>query len=112
MFSAAGSLTSPSGISTIFLGLPIIVLHPRGQRFLQLGVEVVPGVHREFRLGNVVFAALPALLHLLDFHDTNGAEVGSHLAVQAVNQILSPSGVLNTQEFKYGIIQVSSVFPL
>src|ERR1035438_6679067 len=58
MFSAAGSLTSPSGISTFFLGLPIFVLHPRWERFMDLAVYVVPGVHREFRLGNVVFAAI------------------------------------------------------
>ena len=82
MFSAAGSLTSPSGISTIFFGLPIVVLHPRWKRFLELGVCVVPGVQREFRLGNVVFAAaMSALLRLLDFHNTDGAEVGSHFAV-------------------------------
>jgi len=49
---------------------------------MELAVYVVPGVQREFRLGNVVFAAaMSALLHLLDFHDTDGAEVGSHFAV-------------------------------
>ena len=47
-----------------------------------LAVCVVPGVQREFRLGNVVFAAaMSALLRLLDFHNTDGAEVGSHFAV-------------------------------
>jgi hypothetical protein len=46
---------------------------------MELAVYLIPGVQREFRLGNVVFAAaMPALLHFLDFHDTNGAEVESH----------------------------------
>jgi len=49
---------------------------------MELAVYVVPGVQREFRLGNVVLTtAMPALLHFLDFHNTDGAEVGSHFAV-------------------------------
>ena len=31
---------------------------------MEFAVRVVPGVQREFRLGNVVFAAASALLHL------------------------------------------------
>ena len=66
----------------LFLGLPIVVLRPCWERFMELAVYVVPGVQREFGLGDVVFAAaMPALLHLLYLHDTDGAEVGSHLPV-------------------------------
>jgi len=49
---------------------------------MELAAYVVPGVQREFRLGNVVFAAaMPALLHLLGFHETDRAEVECHFAV-------------------------------
>ena len=72
---------------------------------MELGVQVVPGVQREFYLGNVVFAAaMSALLHLLDFHDTDGAEVERHLAVQTVNQFLTAAAILNTQELENCIV--------
>jgi len=49
---------------------------------MEFAVYVVPGVYREFCLGDVVLAtALPALLHLLDVHNTDGAEVRGDLAV-------------------------------